>query len=58
VLGLGVESVSGWVDFLDRSAVSHGPVESGPTGKYVCIDDPDGLVIELHTLAQPSTEDT
>ena len=47
-----------WVDYLDRSDISHGPVELGPSGKHVCINDPDGLVVELHTLAQPSTEDT
>ena len=58
VLGLGVDNLPEWVDYLDRSDISHGPVELGPSGKHVCINDPDGLVVELHTLAQPSTEDT
>jgi nucleotide-binding universal stress UspA family protein/catechol 2,3-dioxygenase-like lactoylglutathione lyase family enzyme len=58
VLGLGVDNLPEWVDYLDRCDISHGPVELGPSGKHVCINDPDGLVVELHTLAQPSTEDT
>jgi catechol 2,3-dioxygenase-like lactoylglutathione lyase family enzyme len=57
VLGLGVDNLSAWVGYLDRNDISHGPVERGPRGMHVCISDPDGLVIELHTLAQPSTED-
>ena len=58
VLGLGVDNLSEWVAYLDRNDISHGPVEPGPRGMHVCISDPDGLVVELHTLAQPSTEDT
>ena len=57
VLGLGVDDISDWVDYLDRTGIERGPVEVGHGGSHVSVVDPDGLVIELHTRVQPSTED-
>lgn len=57
VLGLGVEDLSGWMDYLDHAGIERGPVGVGPRGSHVSVVDPDGLVIELHTPVQPSTED-
>jgi len=57
VLGIGVENVSAWADYLDDAHIEHGPIEVGPSGIHLLVTDPDGLVIELHTPVQPSTED-
>lgn len=58
VLALSVDDLPEWSDYLDRIGIEHTPLERGPRGDHLSVSDPDGLVIELHTLAQPSTEET
>ena len=42
---------------LDRAGVGHsGPIE-GHLGWYVEVPDPDGIVIEIHTVDQPTADE-
>jgi len=54
LIGLSVPDVAAWVRRLDQRCVAHGPPGQGHLGRYVRVADPDGILIELHTPAQPS----
>jgi catechol 2,3-dioxygenase-like lactoylglutathione lyase family enzyme len=57
-VALSVPDVGAWVDYLDGRAVPHEPLVDGHLGQYLQIPDPDGIIIELHTLHQPSEDKT
>lgn len=57
VVGLRVQDIGAWIEFLDRLDVAHGPPGDGHLGRYVRVADPDGILIELHTPGQPSAEE-
>ncbi|MHB1504095.1 MAG: VOC family protein [Acidimicrobiales bacterium] len=46
-----------WAAWLDEIGMAHGPVTDGHLGWFITVTDPDGIVIELHTLDQPSVGD-
>jgi catechol 2,3-dioxygenase-like lactoylglutathione lyase family enzyme len=58
VLGLSVDDVVAWCSYLDELGVEHSEIMDGHLGSCVQLADPDGLVIELQTVDQPSAYET
>jgi len=46
-----------WCTYLDAIGVAHSAPIEGHLGWYVEVPDPDGLVIELHTIGQPTADE-
>jgi len=57
VVGLAVPDIDAWVDYLDRSGIGRGELVDGHLGRYVDVADPDGLLVELHTMGHVSAAD-
>jgi len=53
----GQETLAAWVDELDAKGVTHSGVREGHLGHYVEMEDPDGVVIQLHTAEHPSADE-
>ncbi len=56
VVGLAVASTADlepWIARLDRLGSTHSAVTKGHLGWFLDVIDPDGLVVQLHTSAQP-----
>jgi len=58
VVAFGVDDLSAWCEHCDRAGIEHGPIVNGHRGRHMSLADPDGLMVELHTQVQPSSEDT
>jgi catechol 2,3-dioxygenase-like lactoylglutathione lyase family enzyme len=58
LLGLCVDDIESWSLRIDAMGVDHSDVEDAHLGRCVRIEDPDGIGIELHTVAQPSAHAT
>jgi catechol 2,3-dioxygenase-like lactoylglutathione lyase family enzyme len=56
VIGLSVEDLRDWVNYLDDIGVSHSGIAEGHLGQCLRLRDPDGLIVELHTPSQPSAD--
>ena len=52
-----VDDLRRWCDRFDALGVGHALPCEGHLGWYVAVPDPDGLVIELHTLDQPAADE-
>ncbi len=52
-----VDDLDHWCRHLDTLRVQHTAPAEGHLGWYVEVPDPDGLVIELHTVGQPSADE-
>jgi catechol 2,3-dioxygenase-like lactoylglutathione lyase family enzyme len=46
-----------WCTRLDTLGTEHTPPAEGHLGWYVEVPDPDGLVIQLHTIGQPTADE-
>ncbi len=57
VVGLAVSDATEWVEYLDRCNVVHGQLDDRHLGQCLRVADPDGMLIELHTLDQPSADE-
>ena len=57
VVGLAVADLETWQAHLDDLGVAHSGIVDGHLGECLHVRDPDGMVVELHTPAQPSAED-
>jgi len=55
-IALGVDDLRPWVEFLGTLNLLQEPSDSH-LGRSLRIEDPDGIVIELHTISQPSAAD-
>jgi len=51
------EDLTRWCARLDALGVGHSAPMQGHLGWYVEVPDPDGLVIQLHTIGQPSADE-
>jgi catechol 2,3-dioxygenase-like lactoylglutathione lyase family enzyme len=52
-----VPDVEEWARHLDALGIDRSPVQNCYLGKAVVVGDPDGIVIELHTVEQPSADE-
>ena len=43
--------------YLDALGVSHSAPADGHLGWYVEVPDPDGLIIQLHTIGHPTADE-
>ena len=57
-VALGVADLAAWSDFLVRRGLSDGTTSEGHLGWRLQLEDPDGILIELHTVGHPSADDT
>ncbi len=57
VLALAVPDIDRWVGHLAERGVPHGTLQDRHLGRCLQVTDPDGLVVELHTLDQPSDDE-
>jgi catechol 2,3-dioxygenase-like lactoylglutathione lyase family enzyme len=57
VMGLAVDSVDEWASHLEALAVPYHAFEDSHLGRCLAVEDPDGVVIELHTPDQPSVDE-
>jgi len=57
VVALSVSDVGEWLDHLDRRGVPHGPLEDHHLGRGCRVPDPDGILVQLQTLDQPSADE-
>jgi len=46
-----------WCAFLDAMGIEHTAPAAGHLGQHVEVSDPDGLVIQLHTVGQPAADE-
>ena len=46
-----------WCGHLDGLGVAHSTPADGHLGWYVDVPDPDGLVVQLHTIEQPTSDE-
>ena len=51
-----VDDLTQWCTYLDALGVSHSAPAEGHLGWYVEVPDPDGLIIQLHTIGQPAAD--
>jgi catechol 2,3-dioxygenase-like lactoylglutathione lyase family enzyme len=52
-----VDDLTRWCTRLDALGVRHSAPAEGHLGWYVEVPDPDGLIIELHTIGQPTADE-
>jgi len=52
-----VNDLDDWCTRLDALGVKHTPPAEGHLGWYVEVPDPDGLIIQLHTIGQPTADE-
>jgi catechol 2,3-dioxygenase-like lactoylglutathione lyase family enzyme len=57
VVALAVNDLAAWVEYLDRSGVLHGAPEVCHPGRGLEVPDPDGILVELHSIDQPSADE-
>ena len=61
LLGLavsGTAELQAWVTDLDERGVAHTPISDAHLGQSIEVRDPDGMVVRLNTLEQPSAGDS
>jgi catechol 2,3-dioxygenase-like lactoylglutathione lyase family enzyme len=58
LLGLSVDDIESWSSRLYAMGIDHSDIKDAHLGRCVCIEDPDGIGIELHTVTQPSVHAT
>jgi hypothetical protein len=46
-----------WCTHLDTSGTKHTAPAAGHVGRYVEVSDPDGLIIQLHIIGQPTADE-
>lgn len=51
------DELTRWCARLDTLGIDHSEPAEGHLGWYVELSDPDGLVIRLHTAAQPTADE-
>ena len=56
-LSVGTDALDQWCTHLDTLGVKHTAPAEGHLGWYVEVPDPDGLIIQLHTISQPSADE-
>ena len=52
-----VDDLGAWVTFLRSRNLPHGEPVDTHLGRSVRLRDPDGIIVELHTVTQPSAAD-
>ncbi len=60
LMGLAVANVEGlerWANALDRLGIAHGPLTQGHIGPFIDVEDPDGILIRIHSGATPFAEE-
>jgi catechol 2,3-dioxygenase-like lactoylglutathione lyase family enzyme len=57
VVALCVTDLQAWMDYLDRRGIAHGELQPCHLGQGVELADPDGILIELHSVEQPSADE-
>jgi len=55
---LGVHDLRQWAERLTRRGVADVATRDSHLGRSLRLEDPDGIVIELHTIGEPSADDT
>jgi catechol 2,3-dioxygenase-like lactoylglutathione lyase family enzyme len=56
-VAFGVADLGAWVRFLESRGLLHAPPVDTHLGHCVRLQDPDGIIVELHTNRQPSAAD-
>jgi catechol 2,3-dioxygenase-like lactoylglutathione lyase family enzyme len=46
-----------WLAYLDERGIEHSPVLEGHLGLFIQLEDPDGLLVQLHTKGQPAADE-
>jgi catechol 2,3-dioxygenase-like lactoylglutathione lyase family enzyme len=57
VVALSVTDLEPWIDHLDGRGIAHGELRPCHLGQGVELADPDGILIELHSVEQPSADE-
>jgi catechol 2,3-dioxygenase-like lactoylglutathione lyase family enzyme len=52
-----VTDLAQWCTRLDTLGISHTAPAEGHLGWYVEVPDPDGIIIQLHTIGQPTADE-
>jgi catechol 2,3-dioxygenase-like lactoylglutathione lyase family enzyme len=53
----GVDDLTQWCTRLDTLGVNCSAPAEGHLGWYIEVPDPDGLIIQLHTIGQPTADE-
>jgi catechol 2,3-dioxygenase-like lactoylglutathione lyase family enzyme len=56
-VAFGVADLGAWLTFLRQRHLVHAPPVDTHLGHSVRLEDPDGIIVELHTQSQPSAAD-
>jgi catechol 2,3-dioxygenase-like lactoylglutathione lyase family enzyme len=46
-----------WSVYLDGRSIEHSPILEGHLGSFIELEDPDGLLVQLHTKGQPAADE-
>jgi catechol 2,3-dioxygenase-like lactoylglutathione lyase family enzyme len=46
-----------WLVYLDERGIEHSPISEGHLGWFIQLEDPDGLLVQLHTKGQPAADE-
>jgi hypothetical protein len=57
VVALATSDIAEWSDYLDRRGQQSSGIERHELGERVIVTGPAGLMIELHTIDQPSEDE-
>jgi catechol 2,3-dioxygenase-like lactoylglutathione lyase family enzyme len=52
-----VDDLTKWCTYLDTLGVRHSAPAEGHIGWYVEVPDPDGILVQLHTIGQPAADE-
>jgi catechol 2,3-dioxygenase-like lactoylglutathione lyase family enzyme len=52
-----LEDLMDWSAYLDGRSIEHSPVLEGHLGWFIQLEDPDGVLVQLHTKGQPAADE-
>jgi catechol 2,3-dioxygenase-like lactoylglutathione lyase family enzyme len=52
-----VDDLMDWAAYLDGRGIEHSQVLDGHLGSFLQLEDPDGLLVQLHTKSQPAADE-
>ena len=52
-----LDDLDQWCARLDTLGVRHSAPAQGHLGWYIEVPDPDGIIVELHTIEQPTADE-
>ena len=52
-----IDDLYDWSVYLQGHSIEHSPMLEGHLGSFIQLEDPDGLLVQLHTTGQPAADE-